>query len=499
MKYNLQIIFFLVSICQLKSQTISTDKLRVLTSELKTGLKLLCPDTGSPVAPNQNIDKKLIHWADEKNIRNIPDDQISSASLSFLPADVNDRFLFTLHNPMEELSCGFYFDKIYRRIKKWSFTYVNQSEVILETNVDAKYFKLSPYNTTFSRLDYRVSNETLLGLSQSRKTFRLDCKPNFDRPLIITTVLWLKYTRHGNAEISEIFQMPANSGTKYLDDTQIFEGVKRKIEFSTILWNLFDSPANEALISLQCVSFLDGFNMEAKSLELNILKGGSTGMVTMTSGGLSNLEIALISVFSILGLILLIGLILLLYCCCCGAWGRKRREENAKSKEKNKPKGYDVDGVEVPIRTLTSSEEERMFSNKNTQIISNNSDSMNKRSYRTTLHLDNINREQADKEFHRSDYINENLQKQSKHVTTLPNLQKNELTMIKDPNNSFFYSEDGDYSYIPRYNQDNYKKVIFKNEDYYEIKTSSMTKKLPSISGTMPYDLNFQDQLVHQV
>ena len=297
--------------------------------------------------------------------------------------------------------------------------------------------------------------------------------------------------------VDETLQMVANSGTVYPDDMQIFEGDDRKVEFITLLKNLYNSPDNSVYINLQCASYTEGFNLAAKSKDFNLIKGeagsGSAGAIKSPHGGLSTLEIVLICVFSILGLLLLLGLLILLYCCCCGAWS-KRKEAKSETKNKNTMNKNQPDqGVEVPIRTLTSADEDEFVftSNNNQKASNNNTDSTNRLTYRTSLHLDNINQDQLQREQPFS-YINE-----PKHVTTLPNLKKNELTVIKDPSN--YEESPRGYEYDTQYYRDNYKNFLYKKENFYEVKTTTTTKNLPSVSGTVPLEINYPNRLVHDV
>ncbi len=481
----------------MESQTIQTERLRVLYSELNRGLMLLCPDTGSPVAPNTNIDQKLIYWVNETSISNIPDNQISIASLILLTPVLDDRFNLVSTRPYSELSCGYYFNNRYTRIKKWSLTYVDKADVQLKRTIDESYFKLISFNSSVFQINYQISNSTLLGLSKSRNIFKLDCEPNFDRPLIITTFIWLHYIKMENFKVTvdETLQMVANPGTVYPDDMQIFEGTDRKVEFITLLKNLYNSPDNSVYINLQCASYTEGFNIGAKSADFNIIKrdSGSAGAITNKHGGLTTLEIVLICVFSILGLLLLLALLILLYCCCCGAL-RKRKEDKSEIKNKNTVYDDKLDkGVEVPIRTLKEDEDEFLFSSNTKQKNSyNNTDSTNRLTYRTSLHLDNINNDhiQRDQPF---SYINE-----PKHVTTLPNLQRNELTVIKDPSN---YEDSSRDEYNTQFYRDNHQKFLSKKEKFYEVKTitTKTTKNLPSISGTVPLEITYPNYLVHDV
>ena len=151
---NVFIILLLAFIKTLESQTIQTERLRVLYNELNRGLILLCPDTGSPVAPNMNIDQKLIYWVNETNIINIPDNQIPLASLMLLTPVLHDRFNLVFTRPLTELSCGYYFNNRYTRIKKWSLTYVDKPEVQLNRVVDENYFKLTSFNSAFKFVFY---------------------------------------------------------------------------------------------------------------------------------------------------------------------------------------------------------------------------------------------------------------------------------------------------------------------------------------------------------
>jgi hypothetical protein len=230
---------------------------------------LLCPDTGSPVEPNTNIDQYLIYWVNETSISNIPDNQISLANLILLTPVLDDRFNLVFTRPYSELSCGYYFNNRYTRIKKWSLTYVDKADVQLKRTIDESYF-----NSSVFQINYQISNSTLLGLSKSRNIFKLDCEPNFDRPLIITTFIWLHYIKMENFKVTvdETLHMVANPGTVYPDDMQIFEGTDRKVEFITLLKNLYNSPDNSVSINLQCVSYIVGFSIGAISADYYLIR-----------------------------------------------------------------------------------------------------------------------------------------------------------------------------------------------------------------------------------
>ena len=89
------------------------------------------------------------------------------------------------------------------------------------------------------------------------------------------------------------------------------------IQFITILKNLYNSPDNSVFIILQCVSYLDGSTVGAKSVDFKFIKD-DTSVTKNAIKGLTTLEIVLICVSVILGIMLMLGLIILLYCCCCG-------------------------------------------------------------------------------------------------------------------------------------------------------------------------------------
>ena len=354
------LILLITLISTYATQIIESERLRVLYSELERGLILLCPETGSPnpEAPNKNINGTLIYWVNETNIINIPDNQIPIASLMLLTPFLNDRFYFVFTRPLTELSCGYFFNNRYTRIKKWSLTYVDKPEVQIRRKVDENYFKLTSFNSTFYIINYQIPNTTLTGLTKSRDIFKLDCVPNFDRPLIITTLIWLHFVKNDGVQqiFDETFQMAANSEQVYPDDMQIFEGADRKVEFITFLKNLYNSPdKNSVYINLQCASYTEGFSLGAESMGFNLIKddslssastSSSTGMVstnntqsTVFSGiavvtstvsttvvnsnlinsrnvGLSTLEIVLICVFSIVGLIIILSLVIFLCFTC---------------------------------------------------------------------------------------------------------------------------------------------------------------------------------------
>jgi hypothetical protein len=354
---NKLIILLLAFIKTMESHTIQTERLRVLYSELNRGLMLLCPDTGSPVEPNTNIDQYLIYWVNETSISNIPDNQISIASLILLTPALDDRFNFIFTRPYSELSCGYYFNNRYTRIKKWSLTYVEKADVPLKKTIDESYFKLISFNSSVFQINYQISNSTLFGLSKSRNIFKLDCEPNFDRPLIITTFIWLHYIKMENFKVTvdETLHMVANPGTVYPDDMQIFEGTDRKVEFITLIKDLYNSPDNSVSINLQCVSYIVGFNIGAISTDFIIIKrdSGSTGVITSsqgtltsssigqvttgpnnvgtkstlvsiensstiksTRGRLENVDIVLICVFSVVGIIIILSLAIFLIFTC---------------------------------------------------------------------------------------------------------------------------------------------------------------------------------------
>ena len=312
---------------------IPTEKLRVLYTDLEKGLQLTCP--------TKNI--TTIYWVNETGISNIPDNEIAISTLNLLIPSLSNTLLFVFTDNFTELSCGFFPNSAYTRIKRWSITYIDSPEVILKTKIDENFFKLTPYNVSFSRLEYKISNKTLNNLSESRIIFRLDCEANFDRPLIIKTVIRLQYVKYGST--NETFEMVTNN--EYPNDMQVFEGNGSKIEFIVFLKKLYNNPDNESYISLQCVNFLDEFQIGPKSNEFNIVKidsdGNSNGGGNGNSGNgtdssnvlksrevLSSLEVALICVFSILGLILVLGLLVILYCCCFGVCSKKNKNKYVK-------------------------------------------------------------------------------------------------------------------------------------------------------------------------
>ena len=90
--------------------------------------------------------------------------------------------------------------------------------------------------------------------------------------------------------VDETLQMVANPGTVYPDYMQIFEGTDRKVEFITLLKNLYNSPDNNVYINLQCASYTEGFNIGAKSTDFIINKrdSGSAGIITSTQGALTS-------------------------------------------------------------------------------------------------------------------------------------------------------------------------------------------------------------------
>ena len=162
------------------------------------------------------------------------------------------------------------------------------------------------------------------------------------------------------------------------------------------------------------------------------------------------------------------------------------------------------DGVEVPIRKVDTG------NNISINTQNNNTNNSNKLTYRTSLHLDNINQDGLQK-YAPDKYISDQVSS-SRHVTTFPNLQRNELTLIKDPNDSssnlnpYTYGKhSGLREYSPTNNpqfysntrKDNYLYNHKEVENYYEI-TTITSKKLPSISGTVPIELNYTN-LVHEV
>ena len=332
------IVTFILLACasQYDLRILQVEKLRVLYNEIKIkGLQLICPLAGLTDKPNETIDKRSIYWGDEAYIGNIPDNQISVNNLSLCCPNFYDKTLFVLFEPITELSCGFYSNNGFARIKRWSITYIDSPEVILKTKIDENFFKLTPYNASFSRLEYKISNKTLNNLSVSRMIFRLDCEPNLDRPLIIMTVIRLQYVKYGST--NETFEMVTNN--EYPNDMQVFEGNGSKIEFIAFLKKLYNNPDNESYISLQCVNFLDEFQIGPKSNEFNFVKidsdGNSNGGGNGNSGnsanagndlninssknevGLSTLELIIVCVFSVLGLALLLGLLTIVFRIFC--------------------------------------------------------------------------------------------------------------------------------------------------------------------------------------
>jgi hypothetical protein len=325
------IIFMVISTMLIRysiSQILITESLRVLNSELNKGLMFLCPETGSPELPNTNIDQKLIYWVNETDARKFVDNQIPLPILNLLTPVVNDRFLLVFTRPYSEVSCGYFFNNRYTRIKKWILTYVDKADVQLKRSIDESFFKLTSFNSSVFQINYKISNSTLLGLSKSRNIFKLDCEPNFDRPFIVQTILHLKYIRVDDKKLisNETLKMVANPGTVYADDMQIFEGTDRKVELITILKNLYNSPNTSASIALECQSYLDGLVLGAKSADFTIIKG-DTSVVKNQINGLTTLEIVLICISSILALLLLLGLIILLYC-CCGLYGKRIKNKD---------------------------------------------------------------------------------------------------------------------------------------------------------------------------
>lgn len=319
MKYCLLLSSLLLLINHVVTQILYAEALRVLASELENGFALLCPETGSPETPNTNINQSLIYWLNDAEVKNLAGNQIPIATLNSLKPVSNNRFILLLKMPLVEVSCGYYYNYSYTRIKKWNFTYVNKPEVLLKKTVDDKFFTLTQFNSSFYLLDYRISNETLFGLSQSRKNFKLDCEPNFDRPLIIQTILKLNYIQVENNQlvVYETLKMSTYSEKIYPNDMQIFESDKRNYEFSTILQNLYNTPGNGAIINLQCVAYLNGLFVAAESGKVNIIKRNSDNMTNGVTSGLTTREIVLICATSLLGILLLLSLVIFLYYFFC--------------------------------------------------------------------------------------------------------------------------------------------------------------------------------------
>ena len=266
---------------------LQSEKLRVLNEVLQRGLELLCPETGSPLAQNTVISQDLIYWVDENGISDVPDHLINIMTLKLLTPIQQNRFTFIFTHPYKDLSCGYYWNNTYTRIKRWSLSYVDKAEVEFKQKVDPSFFNLKKFNETFYAIDYKISNSTLISQSQSRKIFRLDCEPNFDRPLPILTILWLRYLSvKNNKTVEETLRMGANSQQVYKDDKQYFENEIRKVEFMDLLKNLYNSEEKSIFIELQCETYKEGSEKPIPFVQSNRFNLFRASADTGEAGGL---------------------------------------------------------------------------------------------------------------------------------------------------------------------------------------------------------------------
>ena len=458
------------------------EQLRVLDSHLKEGLILTCPETGSPSQFNTIINEKLVVWVNEVGQSEKPDSQVSVTSENLLTPNRPTRFEYVFNRPFSDISCGYFIANTnkYVRIKRWKLSYVDTARVALDFAINDSYFKIKTYNQTFHKIDYLKENSTLGTIVESGNIIRPYCKVNFDLPLS-TTLIWLQYQKYENNKlvVNEAWRR-LDSG-KFESRQDFLDGENRAIEFISLLRNLFNNPDNSVTLNLQCATYVTGDTIKAQTGDYFLIKGSAKDTddkkPTGGAGGLTETELILTIIFSILGFFILLGLlILLIYCCCCGLccpWcydknkNRKRTSYQEKSTTVSKNRQQKSNVVPIPIQSINDSFEVPA----------------SPRTFRSSVHLDNINYQMDPSlRFHNDTRPATT----SLHVTSIPTAQRNDLLVKK---NSFpphelskIYEDDGSYYYSDNTGGKNF---IYQREDFYE---STITS-----TGRAPLEL------IHQV
>ena len=181
---------------------------------------------------------------------------------------------------------------------------------------------------------------------------RLDCITNYDLPLD-TKFIWMYFYNlktglteiwHRNlADISpdSIYQIFINNNYNSLTyrNATISQFIKM------LLLNQFNS------IDLQCASYCNN-QLVAKSNNLTLIRGNNT-FATANATPVDNTALIVGAVLgSLLGFLLLLGLILLLaYCCCC----RKRKNKNLQKMTIINNEETDAHSVIVPYTVISNS------------------------------------------------------------------------------------------------------------------------------------------------
>ena len=152
----IRILFLIILTVEFREAT----QLRVLKSELKRGVQLLCPYDGFR-------SENFIYWVNESNV--------DYGYLNLLAPLLNDRLSINFTRAFKAISCGYYFNKEYSRIQLWNISYVEKGEIELTKIINKDYFKLTQLNQTTYKVENFISHEN---------SIHFKCEPNFDRPFV---------------------------------------------------------------------------------------------------------------------------------------------------------------------------------------------------------------------------------------------------------------------------------------------------------------------------
>ena len=228
-----------------------SDKIRILKKEIKRGLLLSCPY-------DEYKNKSLIYWVNETASTSQTTSSTTKQNyLDLITSTLSDRLSVVLTRPFKEISCGYYYNHEYTRIKKWSLSYVEAGEVTFIGRINEKYLKLKQLNQSTFNMEYfqNIDFEPIIT--------NLECETNFDWPFVKQR--FIKLLSRNKNEKSLTVEITNSS-------SQSFEENGIKNEFVDLMRKLYEATDNNAYISLRCLinthGILDKYEFESKTINI---------------------------------------------------------------------------------------------------------------------------------------------------------------------------------------------------------------------------------------
>lgn len=296
-----------------------TETVRILTNYI-AHYTVQCPSITK--LNGQLVSFEELFWINENNDFAKPDTGILISSVNLVE---KAQLTVRINQNIKYLSCGYFYQNTYVRIKQWKFVYVSQATVQLQITANPSVVSLRPINASTTGIS--VSGNAVNNWHQPQDLLRFKCLTNYDIPLD-TKYVWMYY-RNPDTHAFEIWHRDDIKGVE--DPYQIFmydrynSVMNRNESVSVFIQQLLLMRVNS--IEFQCASYKDNFQLLAKSHNISLIKDGiyftnnpiyhTTAYPQATTKHYDNGPLIGGIIGGILGLLLLLALILLLVWCCC--------------------------------------------------------------------------------------------------------------------------------------------------------------------------------------